>query len=1312
MRIFQLKTLLDIEGSGGVDVPYLGYVEARLKIEGIKGLDEDSLFLVMPDSAYTARVPVSIGTLHIDRCLALLKEGEMQNLTSPWERALLPKLVAKNAKITSTAFLLEQVKGPVRTTKAITLNPFETLSISAQSTVRGHHKRVHVVTERVQKNPGPAVVSVNGYSVLHPGSSRVQVALRNLTAKAVTIRPKAIVATISAGNEVPKMLAPKTDLVNGQEIKKESGKGIDLTPLSKEKQELLMTKLDLSGIEKWNDNERQSVYQLFQDFGSIFALDANDLGHTDMVKHKIQLNNYTPFKERYRRVPPHMYEEVRAHLKEMLEVGAIRKSNSPWASAVVLVRKKDGSLRFCINLRRLNARTIKDAYSLPRIEETLDCLNGAKYFTSLDLKSGYWQVEMEEECKSYTAFTVGPLGFYECDRMPFGLTNAPATFQRLMESCLGDLHLNWCIIYLDDIIVFSKTPEGHVSRLRGVFTKLAAAGLKLKPSKCDFFKKKITYLGHQVSDKGIEMDQRKIEAIINWPTPQTVTEVRAFLGFANQFRKFIPKYAHVVDPLNELISGENSKKKKKKVEWNLNSEQAFVKIKELCTTTPILAYANYEKEFKLHTDASDKGLGAILYQEGEDNKDHVIAYASRSLNPAEKNYPAHKLEFLALKWAVTDRFHEYLYGGVFKVFTDNNPLTYVLTTAKLDATGQRWIASLANYTFSLHYKSGKTNIEADALSRIERDNQPLEMIIDAEAVQAIANAAQFNDLTELNEHPNLLICKSASPVPRKFTNEIWKDEQSQDEDISIVYQVIQGTQLGLSEVGNDVKTMLRRKNKFVIRNGLLYRKCQAASHDTEYLQFVLPKRFRKQALEACHDEIGHLGVERTTALVRDRFYWPNLAKDVEEYIKTCPRCARFKSVPERAELVSIIATRPLELIHIDFLTIESKKSDKDVNVLIVTDHFTRYAQAYVTKSQTAAVVANTLWERFFVHYGFPEKILSDQGRNFESKLIAELCQLANVKKLRTTPYRPESNGACERFNRTLISMIGTLPDDLKVNWPQHVSTLVHGYNCTTSSATGYSPYYLMYGRNPLLPIDLEFGVFTPDIREVTTHKYVEKLRHRLEWAYKKAREINEKESKRNKARYDAKIRCSKLEKGDLVLVRRKGFTGKHKISDRWEINPYRIIPQRDDGLPVFLVKSCGKEQKERVLHRNMLFPLRFYEESDNTCDEEEKVVQEVTVDTDNLQEQSLGEEGECEMVDEGNLVEPSSEGPMTRSRTKALMKANLLMATHFGLEVDFKPKETIYSKQVKMRSWKKPFVWVFNHLWRILNPQNPLPVSP
>ena len=380
----------------------------------------------------------------------------------------------------------------------------------------------------------------------------------------------------------------------------------------------MFSKINLEGTKDWSEELKTKTKDLFRDFAHIFALESLEMRHTSLVKHNIKLDNYTPFKERYRRIPPTLFDEVKAHLKEMIQVGAIRCSKSPWVSAVVLFRKKDGSLHFCIDLQRLNTSTIKDAYSLPRIDETLDCLGGAIIFTSLNLKSGYWQVEMDEESKPLTAFTVGPLGFYECERMLFGLTNAPATFQHLMESCLGELHLNWCIIYLDDIIVFSKTPEEHLERLRGVFDKLAKAGLKLKPSKCEFFKSKITYLGHIVSAVGIEADPKKNEAVKNWMALKTVTDVRSFLGFTNHYRRFIRGYAKVANPLNTLVSGDNANKKKATVDWTDECQKAFKELKDLCSTTPILAYANYKKPFQLQTDASEHGLGAVLYQKDDE----------------------------------------------------------------------------------------------------------------------------------------------------------------------------------------------------------------------------------------------------------------------------------------------------------------------------------------------------------------------------------------------------------------------------------------------------------------------------------------------------------------------------------------------------------------------------------------------------------------------------------------------------------------------------------------------------------------------
>ena len=1251
LRLFHLDTIIEAERTGGGLVQYHGYVEVRLQIPGIKTMDMDTLFMVVDDSPYTDRVPVQLGTLQIDEAIKRATEKELKSLSQSWQRANFPnRLSAKGGTINKPTFDLTKAKGTVKLLKKVTINPFDTVYVTGKTKFKDHYKRLNIIVSAVKDRNYTTVIPVNTYTCMKPGSIRVTFALRNLSSRKVEVPAKSVTAKFIAANAVPKMLAPKDepkqDSVKEQQV---------LTP---EQEKRFFEKLDLSGNQEWPSELREKTKNLFRRYGYLFALENLDLGHTSLVKHKIRLTDNTPFKERYRRIPPHLYDEVKKHLQEMLEIGAIRRSNSPWASAVVLVRKRDGSLRFCIDLRKLNARTVKDAYSLPRIDETLDCLSGSRIFTSLDLKSGYWQVEMDDASKELTAFTVGPLGFYECERMPFGLTNVPATFQRLMEGCLGDLHLNWCIIYLDDIIIYSVDPDEHLKRLEGVFAKLASAGLKLKPSKCEFFKTRIKYLGHIVSEEGIETDPEKIDSVRKWPTPRTVTDVRSFLGFTNHYRRFIPKYARVARQLNSLISGDNAKRKNKEVRWTPDCEEAFQKLKELCTQTPILGYANYEKPFRLHTDASCLGLGAVLYQTDKNGVERVIAYASRSLSHTEQNYPAHKLEFLALKWSVTERFHEYLYGGKFDVYTDNNPLTYVLTTAKLDATGQRWIAALANYDFTLHYKSGKTNVEADALSRIPQD-MASDRHLDKETIHAIAQGVQITDFALYGGTYLPLVTKTQQVVTAKMTNADWQKEQMNDEDIGMVLRCISGEQCDRSKISEDCKTILRRRSRLITRNGLLYRKFICTNTKEQVFQFVLPRKFRLEALQACHDNIGHLGIERTHTLLRDRFYWPGMKQDVDDYVGNCPRCLRFKTIPDRAELNPITVTRPFELVHMDFLTIEppvKSKLSKDVNLLVITDHFTRYAQAIVTSSQKATTVAKALWDHWFVHYGFPEKILSDQGRNFESDLIAELCRMTQITKLRTTPYRPEGNGACERFNRTLISMLGTLPEDHKSQWTQYVSTLVHAYNCTRSNATGYSPYFLIFGKKPLLPIDIEYGVATPDISDVITHKYVKKLQHRLEWAYRKASDYSKKEAQRAKARYDQKVRCSKLEPGDLVLMRRKGFTVKHKIADRWENIPYKVIRDKIDGIPVFEVESTH-DQKRRVVHRNMLFPIKFniYSDIDSNLD--------AVVDGG-----SAKESVDLENVDSTSEGVPTYTGPQTRSRTKALMKANVLMEKHFMVD--------------------------------------------
>ena len=385
------------------------------------------------------------------------------------------------------------------------------MTLKGNAGIKGHCMKVHVLMEPALSPQLPAaVVPIATYGELHPGSSQVPICLHNMSAHAMEIPAKMVVGQVMPANQVPPVVHPT----------RTKGDKHANTPKG-----WVLEALDLQGLKEWPESEQKQARELLLKWEHLFVQNDLDLGKTALIKHKIRLTNQTPFKERYRCIPPHMYDDVRAHIQEMLDIGAICKSHSPWASAVVLVHKKDGGLRFCIDLRKLNEQTIKDAYLLPWIDEMLDSLQGSRWFSSLNLKSGYWQVEMDKESKPLTAFTVGPLGFYECKRMPFGLTNAPAMFQRIMENCLGDLNLHCCIIYLDDIMIFSKDLASHLERLEAVFRKLEEAGLKLKPSKCELFWRKLAYLGHVISAEGVATDEGKIEAIKNWPTPTNVTEV-------------------------------------------------------------------------------------------------------------------------------------------------------------------------------------------------------------------------------------------------------------------------------------------------------------------------------------------------------------------------------------------------------------------------------------------------------------------------------------------------------------------------------------------------------------------------------------------------------------------------------------------------------------------------------------------------------------------------------------------------------------------------------------------------------------------
>ena len=428
-----------------------------------------------------------------------------------------------------------------------------------------------------------------------------------------------------------------------------------------------------------------------------------------------------------------------------------------------------------------------------------------------------------------------------------------------------------------------------------------------------------------------------MEAIKNWPTPTNVTKVRSFLGFTGYYHRFIPKFALVACPLHELTSGENVGKKKAAIKWDSKCQQAFDDLKTLCTTAPILTYADFAKPFKLHTDACGTGLGAVLYQPQEDGTKAVIAYANTSLNKAESHYPAHKLEFLTLKWAVVEKFHEYLYGSTFDIYTDSNLLTYVLTTAKLDVASHRWVASLANYNFRLHYWAGKANINADALSRVSwpkcmPDSLGTSLKVNAVAVRAIQEAALDQPAYPIEAYScdlHVIGAIQDSKQVAQMTLDDWQQAQEVDPVLGIIIKRLREGMLYQDWCKNvdspKVSQYKRERNSLVLQKGILYRQARPRESDEALLQLILPAAYREVALKGCHDEVGHLGLERMLDLMCDRFFWPCMAIQVKEHIGKCPPCLAFKARQPKAPLENIVATHPLELVHLDFLCLEPGK---------------------------------------------------------------------------------------------------------------------------------------------------------------------------------------------------------------------------------------------------------------------------------------------------------------------------------------------------------------------------------------------------
>lgn len=973
----------------------------------------------------------------------------------------------------------------------------------------------------------------------------------------------------------------------------------------KEHQERVVNAVDLSGLPT---HQRKQVREMLREEWEAFSVNEDDVGNVTALKMKISLHDRTPVQQNYNTVPKPLYNELKSYIEDLLNKQWILHSESAYSSPVVAVRKKDGTLRLCIDYRKLNAKTIPDRHPLPRIQNIIENLGGNQYFSLLDQSKAYHQLHLDEDSRKLTAF-ITPWGFYEWVRVPFGLMNAPAAFQRFMEKCLGDYRDQFVVPYLDDLLVYSSSFSEHIQHLRLVLRRLKDYGVKIKAKKCQFFKREVLYLGRLISAEGYRPDPSSVAAVAKQVrnVPKTVTELRRLLGLLGYFRKSIPNFSKKATPLTSLL--QNTEGQTKTINWTSQQQRAVEELLHYLVSPPLLAYPDYNLPFVLHTDASGSGLGCALYQT-QDGKLRVIGYGSRTLSRAEAKYHSSKLEFLALKWAVCDHFRDYLYYAPhFQVFTDNNPLTYIKTSCKLNATGQRWVNELSDFNFSIHYKPGIDNVVADFLSRspITTDeitsslgeaqsveevkaifNGSINQCRDGEAWVAVINTVKPN----LQDMENQLLYQ---PNDRAYTISTKDLVQAQLEDPAIT-KIIEWknekktiSKEDRQKESKEVLSLIREYQKLVVnKDGIL---CRTPSN--QVTQVVLPPKYQKVVFNELHVKMGHLGPERTIQLAKERFYWPRMENDIRHFIMEICSCVKKKkpNVTKVAPMKSINSSAPMELIGIDFLHLDPCCGGYEY-LLVITDNFTRFTQVYPTKNKSSKTAAERLYNDFILRFGIPGHLLHDQGREFENQLFKHLATLCGVKRLRTTPYHPECNGQVERMNQTIISMLSSLPESDKTKWKNSVNKLVHAYNCTKNSSTGYSPFYLLFGRNPRLPIDV---ILPPQGKNYQDYpSYVDSWQKQMKEAYRIALQTSNKRKGKDTSRHEVKKQIStSLNVGDRVLVRNmtpRGGTG--KLRSHWEENVCIVVEKPNEDGVVYKVKpERNLNGKQRTLHRNMLLPV-------------------------------------------------------------------------------------------------------------------------
>jgi transposase InsO family protein len=905
-----------------------------------------------------------------------------------------------------------------------------------------------------------------------------------------------------------------------------------------------------------NPTEKQDMLDLLKQFGDVFCA---GIGRTKTARHQIEVSTNQPTKLPQYSQNPERQQEIIEHVRELEAEGLIEKSNSNWASPVVLVTKKDGTRRFCVDYRRLNKVTTSDAFPMPNLTDTLYGLGGATKFTTLDLRAGFWQVEMEPSSKKYTAFST-PAGLYQFKVLPFGLKNSPATFQRLMSEVLRGYIGRFCYVYIDDIVVFSRTHEEHLGHLSRVLARLRQHELCCNLKKCYFGNDHVLYLGHTVSVKGVAPPQEKLMAVEQYPRPQSVKELRQFLGLCSWYNNFIDRYADLAAPLTDMLQTQ------KRWKWTEQQENAFVHLKQLLVGSNHLHYPDYNERFYLQTDASEVGLGAVLYQlQGETR--HVIAYASAKLSNTEQRYSAHERECLAILWA-TKKFRLFLEGRAFTLITDNQALVWLHQTKDGYSKLTRWGIQLSGFDFDVEHRPGKQNQAADALSRAP-----------------VGDAEEWIDDWDRTSPP--VKQSGVCPQPILWIIDTLGDDNPWDtvRDAQHRDPVVQRIVTNLGRLDQNGEETNHR-----IVQGLLQLK--TTNKDTsEHWAVVVPEDAVAAVIFNGHDDglAGHPGWRQTLILIKKRFTWPSMRRDIKEYVRSCIICVRCKPVNKGPAmgLRGRIPYTPWETLSLDFMGPYPRTQRGKRYILVVTDLFTRWVELFPMSDATADRTVKLLENEVFARFGFPRNILSDNGPQFVSTLWQDSCERWGINLWTTPVYHPRANPT-ERRNQEIkkLSRINILAHGNHKLWDIALPRIGFCLRDRKNEATLFSPAQLLLGRELLRPGD--WGMYNQDKGNGSTlvqwhEDNVERRRLVVEEATQNA-------TRYRTARTGFATEDSVLEVDDSVMVTNHPLSnaeeGLHAgFEPKW-IGPFSIT--RRIGHGVYTIDRIGPRGGDTKYHRSQI----------------------------------------------------------------------------------------------------------------------------